>query len=49
LGPGGWIYLQPGIPDRFSWKLTQDGSYNSKSAYAAFFVGSIKFGSRRRI
>jgi hypothetical protein len=41
--------LQPEIPDRYKWKLTQDGSYSSKSAYKAFFVGSIKFGPWRRI
>jgi hypothetical protein len=43
------IILHPEILDRFSWKLSQDHSYSSKSAYAAFFVGSIKFGSWRRI
>ena len=43
------IILQPEIPDHFRWKLSYDGSYNSKSAYAAFFQGSIKFGSWRRI
>jgi hypothetical protein len=41
--------LQPEILDRYKWKLTQDGSYSSKSAYAAFFVGSIKFSLWRRI
>jgi hypothetical protein len=41
--------LQPEIPDRYKWKLTQDGSYSSKSAYKAFFVGSIKFSPWRRI
>ena len=40
------IILQPENPD---WRFTQDGSYSSKSAYAAFFVGSIKFWSWRRI
>jgi len=41
--------LHPDTPDKFRWKLSHDGSYSSKSAYAAFFVGSIKFGSWRRI
>ena len=41
--------LHPEIPDQYRWKLTQDGSYTSKSAYAAFFEGTIKFGSWRRI
>jgi hypothetical protein len=36
-------------PDQYRWKLTQDGSYSSKSAYAAFSKGSIKFSSWRRI
>ena len=43
------LVLHPETPDQFRWKLTQDGSYSSKSAYAAFFEGSIKFGSWRRI
>ena len=41
--------LHPEIPYQYRWKLTQDGSYTSKSAYAAFFEGTIKFGSWRRI
>jgi len=41
--------LHPETPDQFRWKFSQDGSYTSKSAYAAFFEGSIKFGSWRRI
>ena len=39
------ITLQQGIPDQFRWKLTQSGSYSSKSAYAACFVSSIRFPS----
>jgi hypothetical protein len=31
------------------WKFSQSGCYTSKSAYLAFFVGSIKFGPWRRI
>jgi hypothetical protein len=30
--------LHPDTPDKFRWKLSHDGSYSSKSAYAAFFV-----------
>ena len=41
--------LQPESPDQYRWKFTQDGTYSSKSAYAAFFEGSIKFGPWRRI
>jgi hypothetical protein len=41
--------LHPQTPDQYKWNLTHDGSYSSKSAYAAFFEGSIKFGPWRRI
>jgi len=41
--------LQQDVPDQFKWKLTPSGSYSSKSAYSAFFVGTIKFSSWRRI
>lgn len=44
----GWT-LQQGVPDQFRWKLTQSGTYTSKSAYAAFFVGTIKFAPWKRI
>ncbi|WVZ50907.1 hypothetical protein U9M48_002113, partial [Paspalum notatum var. saurae] len=30
-------------PDQHLWKFTQSGCYTSKSAYSAFFEGSIKF------
>jgi hypothetical protein len=43
------IVLQHEVPDQFRWKLTQSGSYSSKSAYAAFFVGTIKMGPWKRI
>ena len=43
------IILQQDVPDQFKWKLTLSGSYNSKSAYSAFFVGTIKFSPWRRI
>ena len=33
------VILQPETPDKHRWKLTQNGSYTSKSAYASFFVG----------
>lgn len=37
------VQLQQDTPDQYIWKLTQSGLYSSKSAYEAFFVGSIKF------
>jgi hypothetical protein len=33
----------------FVWKLTQSDIYTSKSAYSAYFIGTIKFGPWRRI
>jgi hypothetical protein len=37
-------YVVELVPDQHIWKLTQTGSYSSKSAYAAIFVGANKFG-----
>lgn len=37
------LKLQPDIQDQHHWKLSQLGIYSSKSAYAIFFVGSVKF------
>ena len=42
------LTLQQDVPDQFRWKFTQSGLYSSKLAYAAFFFGTIKFGSWRR-
>ena len=35
--------LQQNVPDQHIWRLTQSGSYTSKPAYNAYFLGSIKF------
>lgn len=43
------IGLQEGIPDQHVWKLTDSGSYTSKSAYRAFFVGTVRFAPWKRI
>ena len=43
------LILQPGVLDQHCGKLTQSRVYSSKSAYAAFFVGTIKFTPWRRI
>lgn len=37
------IILQPEVPDTFRWKLSDSREYSSRSAYAAFFFGSIRF------
>lgn len=31
------------MPDQHKWRLTKSGSYTSKSAYDAYFLGSIEF------
>ena len=43
------VALQQEVPDQFRWTLTQSGTYTSKSAYVAFFVGTIKFAPWKRI
>lgn len=35
------VQLSPGVPDTFSWRLTQDGQYSASSAYGAMFIGSL--------
>ncbi|WVZ84186.1 hypothetical protein U9M48_031242 [Paspalum notatum var. saurae] len=37
------VELQQNVPDLHRWKLTQSGTNSSKSAYDAFFFGSIRF------
>lgn len=43
------IILQQGVPDMHKWDLTQSGEYSSKSAYAAFYFGSIRFAPWKRV
>jgi hypothetical protein len=43
------VVLRQDVVDQYKWKLTQHGLYSSKSAYEAFFLGSIKFGPWRKI
>ncbi|WVZ70417.1 hypothetical protein U9M48_019088 [Paspalum notatum var. saurae] len=43
------VVLQQDVPDQNQWKLTQSSCYSSKSAYSAFFMGSVKFGSLKGI
>lgn len=37
------LVLQQGVQDQHIWKLSSSGVYSSKSAYNAYFVGSIRF------
>jgi hypothetical protein len=41
-------YLQLDTPDQYQWRLARSGSYSSKSAYVAFFTGTIKSIHHRR-
>jgi len=41
--------LQHDVPDKHLWKLTQSGVYSSKSAYSAFFLGSVGLSGWKRI
>ena len=41
--------LDPAISDQHSWRLSKSGSYSSKSAYEAFFIGTIRFAPWKRI
>jgi hypothetical protein len=41
--------LHHDLTDTYKWRLSQTGDYSSKSAYAAFFNGSIKFAPWKRI
>jgi hypothetical protein len=43
------MVLDPAISDQHSWCLSKTGSYSSKSAYEAFFIGTIRFAPWKRI
>ncbi|WVZ57988.1 hypothetical protein U9M48_008310, partial [Paspalum notatum var. saurae] len=43
------LSLQQSTSDQHTWKLTNSGLYTSKSAYNAFFLGSVKFAPWKRI
>jgi hypothetical protein len=43
------LVLQPTVPDQHKWKLSITGTYSSRSAYNAFFLGSIRFTPWKRI
>jgi len=38
-----WDQVEPDVQDQYRWKFSQSGTYNSKSAYAASFEGSVSF------
>uniref|UniRef100_A0A0A9C4B4 Uncharacterized protein n=1 Tax=Arundo donax TaxID=35708 RepID=A0A0A9C4B4_ARUDO len=37
------VMLQLGVQDQYVWKLSWTGVFSCKSAYGAFFTGSIRF------
>ena len=41
--------LQQGVQDHHVWRFAESGGYSSKSAYGAFFVGSIRFAPWKRV
>ena len=43
------LVLQPTVPDQHKWKLSISGTYSSRSAYNAFFFGSIRFAPWKHI
>lgn len=43
------VHLQQDAQDQHIWKLSRSGAYSSKSAYNAFFVGTIRFAPWKRI
>ncbi|WVZ88496.1 hypothetical protein U9M48_035013 [Paspalum notatum var. saurae] len=43
------VELRPDVADQHHWRFASHGSYSSKSAYEAFFVGSITFAPWRRV
>lgn len=43
------VKLQPDTADQHTWRLSSHGVYSSKSAYEAFFTGSIIFGPWWRV
>jgi len=43
------LVLQPTVPDQHKWKLSISGTYSSRSAYNAFFFGSIRSAPWKRI
>ncbi|WVZ52340.1 hypothetical protein U9M48_003412 [Paspalum notatum var. saurae] len=43
------INLQQDVPDQHLWKLTKSGIYSRKSAYTAFFLGSVGLSGWKRI
>jgi hypothetical protein len=43
------LVLHQGTPYQHTWRLSKHGVYSSKSAYDAFFIGTVKFGPWKRI
>jgi hypothetical protein len=43
------LVLHQDTPDQHTLRLSKHGVYSSKSAYDAFFIGTVKFGPWKRI
>ncbi|ONM30676.1 hypothetical protein ZEAMMB73_Zm00001d040162 [Zea mays] len=43
------LVLQPGIPDKHSWKFSASGDYSSSSAYQVLLLGAVEFRPAERI
>jgi hypothetical protein len=43
------LYVQPGVPDKHSWRLSSSGLYSAKSAYMGLLQGAIAFDPWERI
>lgn len=43
------VHLQPDQEDKHVWRMEASGQFSSKSAYHAFFIGSIEFEPWKRL
>ncbi|WVZ76691.1 hypothetical protein U9M48_024644, partial [Paspalum notatum var. saurae] len=43
------VTLQDGVQDQHQWKFSSSGTYSSRSAYLAMFMGTINFSPWKRI
>lgn len=43
------VILQPYVSDQFIWNMSQSGMYTCRSAYKAFFLGTVRFSPWKRV